>query len=251
RLETDAYGNVWFDADPAGFWLWSLHPYFSVEKGIDTRNRFTKDNGVFFPPVNPEGAGGYDPVNYPKATIKSSHFSQACGWFHKKFDYFGSGVQDEKMGFLLYRPDDPHEVNFEMMKACRYTGMPVMHERSVAHVYEDFRDNNMLPFLMKGEDGFHGITTNQKIIRDGVAMLQARYQPPKAEGQKDQIANYPFEDGLRSLDNFDPSNTTQFDPTMGEIMLEFGLKQITFTNQTDKSHSTMMQIMREINPPRK
>ena len=251
RLEEYADGKVDFVADPAGCWLWALHPYFSSERNIDTRNRFSRINGVFFPPPNPEGAGGYDPINYPKAILKSSHFSQASCMFHKKHDYFGSGVQDEKMGFMLWHPDDPHDANKEVMKACRYTGMPVMHERSVAHVYEDFRDNNMLPFLMQGEDGFYGLAPqNPKILRDGIAMLQARYSMPKDIDQKDQILCYPFEDGLRSLDNFDQSNTTQFDATMSEIFLENGLKQISYTNQTDNSTRDMLQRMHELNPIR-
>lgn len=250
RLEEDQKGNVWFEDDPEGLWLWCLHPYFSTERNIDTRNRFFVRGSVFFPSVNPEGCGGYDPINYPKGNLKSANFSQACGMFHKKFDFFGSGIQDEKMGMYLGRPDDPHDANKEMMKGCKYTGMPIMHERSIPHVYEDFRDANMLPFLMKGEDGHYGITTNTKTTNAGVAMLQTRYAAPKSEDQKDQIAIYPFEDGLRSLDNFDPTNTTQFDPTMCEIMLEHGLKQIEFTNQTDSSAHNMRSIVREIMAPR-
>lgn len=251
RLDEDMKGKVWFEPDPAGYWLEFIKPYFSVDKNIDTRNRYRKINGIFFPPVNPEGCGGYDPINYPRATLKSNHYSQACIWFHKKHDYFNSGISDEKMLFFLARPDDPHEVNKEAMKACKYTGMPIMHERSVAHVQEDFEKANMLPFLMKGEDGFYGMVTNQKVIRDGVAMLQQRYAPPREENQKDQIAGYPVEDGLRSLDNFDPNNTTQFDPTMAEIMNEFGLKQIQYTNVTDKSVQGMVSMIHEINAPRR
>ncbi len=95
------------------------------------------------------------------------------------------------------------------------------------------------------------MVTNQKVIRDGVAMLQQRYAPPREENQKDQIAGYPVEDGLRSLDNFDPNNTTQFDPTMAEIMNEFGLKQIQYTNVTDKSVQGMVSMIHEISPQRR
>lgn len=251
RIDELQDGRIEFVADPAGLWLWAVQPYFSVEKNIDTRNRFKKSHqGVYFPPINPEGVIGYDPVNYPKENIKSSNFSQACLFIRKKFDYFNSGVIDEVMAMYLGRPDDPHDVNKEAMKACKYTGFECMHERSVSHVYEDFRDSNMLPFLMKGDDGHYGMTPNQKNTKDGVAMLQARYSPPKTEEQKDQIACYPFEDGLRSLDNFDPANTTQFDPTMAEIYCEHGLKKLEYTNATESQAGQIGSLIQELNPTR-
>jgi hypothetical protein len=252
RLEELQDGKIEFVADSYGLWLWAVQPYFSIEKNIDTRNRFRKSNqGVYFPPVNPEGVIGYDPVNYPKETVKSSNFSQACLFIRKKFDYFGSGVEDEVMAMYLGRPDDPHDVNKEAMKACRYTGYECNHERSVSHVYEDFRDYNMLPFLMKGEDGHYGMTPNQKTTKDGVAMMQARYSPPKEEGQKDQIMNHPFEESLRSHDNFDPANTSPSDPTMAEIYCEHGLKRLTYTNATDVSSSQIGKMIQELNPQRR
>jgi hypothetical protein len=249
RLDENSKGEVWFEEDPNGYWLWAVHPYFSVERGIDLRNRFRRYDNVFFPPVNPQGCIGYDPINYPKALVKSSNISQAAGIIHIKFDYYNTGIFDEKMAFLLYRPDDPHDANKEIMKACRYTGFPCMHERSIAHVYEDFRDNGMLPFLMKGEDDHYGTLANGKNLRDGISMLQARYSAPKSNDDKDHIAIHPFEDCLRSHDNFDPSNTGQFDPTMCEIQLEHGLKQIKFTNMTDTKMNGRINAMKEIFPP--
>jgi hypothetical protein len=251
KLVEGQNGKVYFEVDATGLWLWAVQPYFSVEKNVDTRNRFRISNqGVFFPPINPEGVIGYDPVNYPKENIKSSNFSQACLFIRKKFDYFNSGISNVVMAMYLGRPDDPHDVNTEAMKACKYTGFECMHERSVSHVYEDFRDCNMLPFLMKGEDGHYGIPPNQKVTKDGVAMLQATYSVPKSETDIDQIATYPFEDGLRSLDNFDPANTTPFDPTMAEINCQHGLKMLVFTNATDVSQNKIGSLIQELNPRR-
>lgn len=253
-IETQS-GKIYFESDANGYWLWAVQPYFSTEKNIDTRNRFSIINGVYFPPVNPEGAIGYDPINYSKTNVTSSHYSQAAATIHKKFDYFNAKdsqdyVADEKMAFLLYRPDDPHDANKEIMKACKYTGYPCMYERLVAHPYDDFKDANMLPFLLKGDDGAYGMWTNKKQITDGVAMLQARYSPPQNEEEKDQIANHPFEDSLRSHDNFDPNNTQAFDPTMSEILCEFGLKKIMYTNQTDNNMQDILRVMQELNPIR-
>ena len=250
KLVEDSNGKVYFENDSTGLWLWAVHPFFSIEHDIDTRNRFRLYNQVMFPPANVEGCIGYDPVNYPKENIKSSNFSQASLFARKKFDYFNGGQDDCVVALYFGRPDNPHDVNKEAMKAAKYTGFPVMHERSISHVYEDFRDSNMLPFLMKGTDGHYGIVTNTKVINDGVAMLQSRYSAPKDDNTKDQIDTYPFEDGLRSLNNFDPANTTQFDITMSEIMCEHGLKQISYTNVTDNSNSLKFAIAKEIFAPR-
>lgn len=251
RLDELQNGKIEFVPDPKGWWLWAAHPFFSAEKNIDTRNRFRRTmEGVFFPPVNPEGVVGYDPINYPKGQTKSSSISQAAIIIRKKFDYFGSGIEDEVMAFMLCRPEDPHDANKEAMKACRYTGFPCMHERSIPHVHEDFRDYNMLPFLMQGEDGLYGTVPNPKNLKDGISMLQARYAMPKGEGEKDHIMTHPFEDCLRSLDNFDPSNTHPFDPTSAEIQCEHGLKQLKFTNQTDQNTSNAMKFFNELIAPR-
>lgn len=244
------------DIDP-GIWLWAVQPYFSFEKNIDTRNRFRRsDQGIYFQPTNPEGAIGYDPIDYPKNLTTSTHLSRASIFIRKKHDYFNKPDDpdysaDLPMAMCSWRPDDPHDANKEAMKACRFTGYGCMHERSVSHVYEDFEGSGMLPFLMKDKDGVYGMSpSDMKAKRDGLAMLTTRYAPPKEPGQVDQLLTYPFEDGLVDLDNFDIGNTTPFDITMSEIYCEHGLKQVVFTNQTDSSHNTVRSVIQEIIVPR-
>lgn len=240
-------GKIYKEADDYGLWLWALDPHVDVAKGIDMSNRFKMRDGFFFPYHQVEGCFGYDPINYPKGLTSSNHLSQACIMGHKKFDYSGSGFIDMKVAFLLFRPDDPRDINKEMIKACKYTGYLCMHERSIPHVYEDFRDAGMLSFLMKGEDGIYGISqSNARAKADGISLMQSRYSPPKEDGQRDQVAEHPFEDALRSHVNFDNTNTTQFDPTMTEIYLELGLKQLKETNQTDETTKTMRELINEI-----
>lgn len=257
NLVEDAKGKVWFEYNEEGIWMWAVQPYFSTEKNIDTRNRYRLINGVHFPPVNVEGGIGYDTIDYPKNLTTSKHLSRAAAIIHKKFDYHNQlsdkdYCADVKVALMIYRPDDPHEANKEVIKAAKFTGYPVMHERSVSHVYEDFEDSNMLPFLLKDDKGVYGISpSDMKAKKDGLAMLQARYSAPKEVGQVDQLATYPFEDGLVDHDNFDLANTTAFDVTMSEIMLEHALKQIVFTNQNDASINRMNDIIKEILPPRK
>lgn len=246
--EPDQKGRVWFEPDSTGLWLWAVQPYYSVERNLDLRNRCRTINDVYFPPLKIEGVIGYDPVNTSKINLKSNNYSQACLFIRKKFDYYNTGVVDEVMAMYLGRPEDPRDVNKEAMKACKYTGFVCNHEKSVNHVYEDFRDNNMLPFLMMW-DGVYGMSPSRKTTKDGVSMLQTRYAPPKTSDDKDQIECYPFEDGLRSLDNFDESDTTPFDPTMAEIYTEHGLKTLVYSNVSDNSNVNKQRVINEIFPP--
>jgi hypothetical protein len=240
-------GKVYKEPDEMGIWMWALDMHVDVSKGINMTNRFKMRDGIFYPYNQIEGCIGYDPINYPKGQTSTTHLSQASAMAHKKFDYSGSGFIDMKVAFLLIRPDDPRTINKEMIKFCKYTGYTCMHERSIPHVFEDFRDAGMLNFLMKGEDGIYGISqSNVRARQDGISLMQSRYSPPKEEGQRDQVMEHPFEDALRSHINFDNTNTTAFDPTMAEIYLECGLKQIKETNQTDERDKSVSDLINEI-----
>lgn len=255
NLKDSSSGGVYFESDEEnGIWLVAVQPYFSEEKNIDTRNRYRKNGNIYYPPINPEGCIGYDPIRYRKADTKSSSLSRSSAIVHKKYDYHGSEIVDVKCALLLYRPDDPKEAHQEVIKACKYWGFPCMHERQVESVKEVFEDMDMMPFLMKNEkDNINGIWTDSlgKITKNGVGMLQTRYSAPKVEDDVDQLANYPFEDGLIDLDNFDVSDTTKFDVTMSEIMCEYGLKQIRFTNVDDSTVNDRIKKMHQILAPRR
>lgn len=252
-VETNS-GRVYFKEDQeTGIWLISNHPYFSVEKNIDLRNRFFISDGVKFPPRNAEGCIGYDPIRYRKEDTTSNNLSRASAIVHKKFDYYGTGVIDVKCGLMLYRPDDPKDAHREVIKACKYWGFPCMHERQVETVKEVFEEQNMIPFLMPNEkDGICGIWTDStgKIAKNGIEMLVTRYSAPKVPEDIDHLAIYPFEDGLKDLDMFDMASTTAFDVTMSEIFLEYGLKQIKFTNVDDRQTSQMSDRAHEVMAPR-
>lgn len=247
-------GKVEFEVDlENGIWLVSCLPYFSSEKNIDTRNRFTINNGNYFPPVNPECVIGYDPIRYKKEDTKSSSLSRASAFIRKKFDYFGTGIVDIPCALLVYRPDDPRDAHREVIKACKFWGCSCMHERQVESVKDEFELANMMPFLMKNDkDNLYGIWTDSagKIVKNGVDMLVTRYSPPKTPEEIDQIENYPFEEGLKDLDSFDMANTTQFDITMSEIMCEHGLKQLLQTNKTSANAAEFINQVYEVIAPR-
>lgn len=253
RFEYDQKGKVFFEADEYGHWLVALHPYQSSEKNIDTRNRFREINGVFFPPVNPEFAFGYDPIRYKKEDTSSNHLSEASIIIGKKFDYFGAGDANRFAALYLNRPDDPNDAHKECIKAAKYYGAAGMHERVIESVKTEFVDANCLPFLMMNpKDGLHGmwIDSGGKVVKNAIDWMVARFSPPKTEEDFDQIAEMPFEDCLTDMDGFDIGDTTRFDTMMAMIELEHAFKQMVFTNQTDNSHNNRMKIMNELIPKR-
>lgn len=249
RLDEDSKGKVWFEADPYGVWLISLHPYFSAERNIDTRNRWRFKNGVYFPPVNPEFVGGYDPNRYKTKNTTSTSLSESCGKFWKKFDYFNSGESNQYAALMLYRPEDPKEAHTEMTKACKYFGAPLMAERQVESTEEVFIERGMDNFLMKGKDKIWGTWTTPKVIENGVQKLATKFSSPKTEEDVDQVEIYPFEDGLRDFRNFNINNTLESHVTMASIMLELGADQLVETNTTDDSVRRMLKAAQSVFPP--
>jgi hypothetical protein len=249
RLDEDSSGKVWFTEDPFGVWHIAVHPYFSAEKNIDTRNRFRVRNGVFFPPVNPEFVWGYDPTRYKTKNTTSTNLSKSCIVFWKKFDYFGSGVFNEYAAFVLDRFEDPTDSHYELVKGARYFGAPGIAERQVESTETTFIEKGMAPFLMKGKDGIWGIWTSPKIAENGVQKLVTKFSPPKTEIDRDQVEIYPFEEGCRDFMDFDINNTLESHATMASIMCEYGAEQLVQTNATDNSVSRMLRAAQEIFPP--
>lgn len=251
RLEYSQSGDVFFEPDEYGHWYIALHPYFSSEKNIDTRNRYKKSrhSGVCSPPSNPEFGMGYDPVRYRKEDTSSNNLSQAAIIIYKKHDYYGSGESNQYAALYLHRPDDPKDAHKECAKACKYFGAPCMHERVIETVKEVFEELNMLNFLQKNEkDGLYGmwIDSQGKVVKNSLEIMQTKFSTPKTEEDIDQIAIMPFEECLMDMDSFDISNTTKFDTFMAMIELEYSLKQIQFTNLTDDSTKSMSDLINEI-----
>jgi hypothetical protein len=249
RFEEDSQGRVWFEEDEEGVWLISVHPYFSSEKDIDTRNRFRNRNGFFLPPVNPEFVAGYDQTRYKTKNTTSDNLSEACCIWWKKFDYFNSGVKNEYAALMLYRPDDPKEAHRQVALSCRYFAGPVMAERQVETTEDVFIDMNMEAFLLKGKDKIWGIYTSAKTIENGFQKLAAKFALPKTEEDEDQVEKYPFEDGLRDLESADPNNMQNYHVTSASILCEAGAEQLVQTNTTDDSVRRMLKAAQSVFPP--
>jgi hypothetical protein len=249
RLDEDSKGKIWFEPDEMGHWLVSVHPYFSGEKNIDTRNRFRVNNGRFYPPTNPEFVIGYDPIKFKTKNTTSKNLSQASAKVWKKFDYFGSGVVNEYAALLLYRPDDPKEAHYEMVKACKYWGAPINPERNAGDTDDVFIQHGMEDFMLKDSKGIWGTFTTPKVVETGVQKLVTKFSPPKTEEDRDQIEIYPFEDGLIDFKNFDMNNTLDSHVTMATIMCEIGADQLTQTNISDNSISRMLKAAQSVFPP--
>lgn len=247
NLTEDARGRITFEADEEGIWLMSLLPFFSEEKNIDTRNRFRVQDGVFFPPINPEGCIGYDPVRYKTKNTTSSNLSLACAIAYKKFDYFGSGFSNQFAGLMLYRPDDPEDAHREVCKGAKFFGYPVMAERQVETTENIFKEQSMIPFLLSNpKDNIWGMWTTDKTTENGVQKLNTVFSPPKNEIDTDQVDIYPFEAGLIDYTNFDMLEPKKSHVTLASIMLVNGLEQINFTNFTDQSHDNTLERIHEV-----
>lgn len=242
----DSKGRVYFELSETGIWLISVHPYFSAEKNIDTRNRFRTIGKKYHPPVNPEGAIGYDTIKFKTKNTTSTSLSQACLVVKKKFDYFGSGIFNEYCGLMLDRPENPKDAHFEAVKACLYWGYPINIERNAGDADEVFEDNNAEAFLLKDKNGIYGFYTNQKTTESGVQRMATNFSAPKTPDDKDQIDCYPFEVGLIDYMNFDMGDTESSHVTMADIACNMGLDQIVQTNATDNSVRRMLQAQQEI-----
>lgn len=237
-----------------GKWLVAILPNGKVK-----RIRYTRYGEFLFPLKQVEFGGAYDPINYPKNQVVrgSNSLSRAGITVHKKYDYYndpGSDdfVEDEKAAIYLDRPDSPHDANKEAIKACKFWGLKLGFERSVAHVLEDFEEAKMVSFLVEDDNGIPGYSpANRTVIKDGVAMLQARYRNPQTPDEKDQLACHPFEDSLIDLEGLDINKSTEFDLGMTEVYLEQVLKTIQWSNVEDEESSGLVEAMEQIIAPRK
>lgn len=244
----NARGRVDFEPSETGVWLIAIHPYFSAERNIDTRNRFRIIGKKYHPPINPEGCIGYDTIKFKtkNTTSNPNKLSQACLVVKKKFDYFNSGIFNEYCAIMLDRPENPKDAHFEGIKACLYWGYPINIERNAGDADEVFEDNNAGAFLLKDKNGIYGFYTNQKTTENGVQRMATNFAAPKTPEDKDQIEGYPFEIGLIDYMNFDMGDTESSHVTMADIACNMGLDQIVETNQTDGSVGRMLRAQQEV-----
>jgi hypothetical protein len=267
-LEYDRKGDVFFETNEErkrrcqkegvkyepGYWMVARIPYYSIEKGVNLANRYRRDgDGICFPPVNPEGGIGFDPIRYHKEDTTSANLSDAAIIVKKKFDYYGVGDANTYQALYVHRPDDPHDANREAIKACKFWGYPMMYERTMDAVKEDFSDARMLPFLLRSsKDGVTGmvIDSGGKAIQNAITELQTEFSIPK-EGEADMIAEHPFEPVLLDLDGVDLKRTTKYNVFMALVEVVYALRQIGYTNQTEKTDMGKMAAIYEIFPPRK
>jgi len=266
-LEYDQEGNVYFESNEErrarclvsgekyvqGYWKIAVQPYFSIERGLNLSNRYRVVDGICFPPINPEGAIGFDPIRYRKEDTTSANLSDASIIVHQKLDYYGSGNANKYCALWLHRPDDPRDANREAIKACKFWGYPIMFERAMDAVKEDFEKEKMVPFLLKSEkDGIVGmvIDSGGKTVQNATDWMVTRFAPPKTSEDPDQLAEMPFEEVLVELDTVDLKRTTKFNVYMSMVELEYGLKQIVYTNRSESSDINKMKRINEVFPQR-
>jgi len=267
-LEYDKNGNVYFESNAErsircdkekipyvpGYWMLAIQPFFSVDKGISLMNRYRRVDGICHPPINPEGAIGYDPIRYRKEDTTSTNLSEAAIIAYKMHDYYNTGISNCYSALWLHRPDDPRDATREAIKACKFWGYPLMYERVMDAVIEDFEEAKMVPFLLRSpKDGKIGmvIDSGGKTVKNALDRMVTRFSAPKTKEDVDMIATMPFEPVLLDLDSIDISNTTRYNVFMAMVELEYALQQIHYTNMTDEKHNaSMSKIIKEIFPNR-
>lgn len=250
RQRCEADGTIY---EP-GYWKIAIQPYYSIDRGINTANRYRKSgDGICYPPINPEGCIGYDPIKYRKEDTTSSNLSDAAIIAYKKLDYYGAGDANNYVALWLHRPDDPRDATRECIKLAKFLGYPVMYERIMEAVKEDFEAANMVPFLLRSpKDGIVGMVIDSagKTVQNGLDWMVTKFAPPKNSEDPDLIVTMPFEEVLTELDTVDIKRTTKFNVFMAMVELEHGLQQIKYTNRTETADMNKMKIINEIFPPR-
>lgn len=246
-----------FVPDTSGPWMVRKLPLYNESRGIDNRNRFQySPQGVYFPPVNPEGIVAYDPIRYRKDYTKSGHLSRAAIIVHQKFDYYNeSGTEDyfvdRPCALYVDRPDRPEDAHYEAVKACRFWGFLLAVERQVESAVKEFDDKNMLPFVMKDpKDDIYGIWTTERVKEEGLKKLVSRYARPESPNEIDYIEDYPWEIGLIDHENFDLANSLKFDITMAEIMKETALPWLYETNKRPQHDDIIKKAILAASPRR-
>lgn len=253
----DVNGKVTFEPDPLGKWKMAIQPYTNNLTKVNAANRFTKRGADYFPPVNPEGVVGYDPVRYADTT--SDSISRAAIIVKSKFDYFSpdGSLANRYRALYVDRPEDPRDADLEFIKACLFFGYLGMTEAQVERVEKTMREEHMIAFMMKSADGKrYGTWTdnNKKVIKAGVDLKQAYWKLPKADAEGNDAIDYlklcPFEDVLLDSDTVDIAKTTKSDVFMCEVMCDHGLLQLKFTIVTEKQTTSVKTIMKSLTPSR-
>ena len=128
----------------------------------------------------------------------------------------------------------------------------MMYERVMDGVKEDFEEANMVPFmLINPKDKIQGmiIDSGGKTVKNALNEMQTEFAPPKTAEDIDMIEEMPFEPVLVDLDGLDIAKTTKYDVFMAMVELKYALRQVVYTNLTDQSEVSRMQLMKEIFPP--
>jgi hypothetical protein len=234
-------GRVEWEPTPKGIWKMATLPMMDAVRKIDASNRYKKIGELFFKPVNPEGCGGYDSINFADVDTTSGNKSRAAAIFRQKFDYYGNGGANRYVSLMVQRPDEPDDAHYEVIKMCRFLGYPVMIDRAaLTGIKKKFKEHGMGDFLMKNpKDGIMGMwADNQKrFTKDGVNKVYGYFKNPQSEHDFDAIEEQPFEELFEDMIPFKIHKTTKFDVAMADILLEYGMEQIIETSLRDSAAS--------------
>lgn len=237
---------VRFEPDASGIWEVSHLPFTNQAKNIDLANRFIKRMKKVFPPVNPEGAIGYDPVMFADVDTSSGKKSEAAIIVRQKFDYFGSGWANLYNAMALWRPEDPDDAHFELLKACLFWAYPAMIERNcMGNCKKEFIKHGADSFLLKSKkDNIVGMYMDNTVrnVKEGINKFVAYTKKPRHEEETDYVELIPFERLINQAMPFQVTKTKTSDAFMANILCDFGLDQILETNVSDRRTSGLKNM---------
>jgi hypothetical protein len=231
--------KVKFIEDDNGYIKLAIPPDISRQNRYKTIARpYTDEYGYTYnyePYQDCEFVLGCDPFRYKKRQTSSGKESNGVVYVWKKYDYTNPTEKSIKNKWALQyirRTDDPKEMYKDCVKIAIFFGCPSMVESQVEGCIDMFCEMGFGKFVMK--DPYRkdklGCWTSSRTTNDGVSILTSLMSPPMQNSDEDDyLMQFPFEEQIIDLLDFDPRNTTEHDETMATIMAMFGAKELRET----------------------
>lgn len=221
-------GDVFFAPNPDG--RFKVHWLPSIADGTQgLANRVEKKGDRYFPMNTNCVRGGCDPFS-----LKSTHGKGSKGAIHGKTVMFPEGGAPSNTWCFEYiaRPADETVFFEDVIKVCRYYGMPILIESNRIDLLRHMRNRGYRPFAMdrldkpkdklnENEKEYGGQVMSSKDILDshmnGIGQWIEQYAGVAIGNDfrpDGEMGSMPFTETLVDWSNFDPDNRTEFDATI-------------------------------------
>ena len=221
-------GDVVFDPNPKGrfkvAWLPSV-----IDDTEHLQNNVKESNEKFFPLNGDVGRLGCDPFS-----LKSTHGKGSKGGIHGLTLKVPAGGAPHNKMFLEYlaRPSDETIFFEDVIRVCRFYGMPILVESNRIDLLRHMRNRGYRGFalnrldrhpskLNENEKEYGGQVMSGKDILDShMNSIGSWIEDYVGESHKEQVrpvgemGDFAFEETLKDWIAFDPDNRTEYDATI-------------------------------------